>query len=92
MEQSGIKESDVKKAASEIFGVAPETLTTKTKDRKVVKARRIYCYWLSNDLGISMTKIAELLNISIPTVSRSVRIGEQLVMDHNWKLEQYIKT
>ena len=77
---------------SDIFNIKAEKIFIHTKDRIVVKARRLYCFWLVNDLGISMTKIANTLNVSVPSVSKSVKIGEQLCTENGWQLKKFIKS
>ncbi len=92
LKQSGITEFDIRKIVSKIFNIHPEAILNQTKDRIVVKARRLYCFWLVNDLGTSMTTISQSLKVSIPTVSKSVKIGRKLSEEHDWKLENYIKS
>ena len=60
-----------------------------TRKRKVAKARQLYCYWMSNDLGVSKPEFAIKLHISLPTVSRSVKKSEALTEENGWSLGNF---
>jgi hypothetical protein len=51
-----------------------------------VKARSLFCYWASHELGVSHTELARQFRISVPAVSYSVERGEQIVKMNNYKL------
>ena len=53
-------------------------LIKKGKNRNLVKARSLLCYWAVRELDISMTALARRLNLSITAVSNAVSRGENL--------------
>ena len=56
------------------------------KNRDVVKARRIVCFWSVHRLGMTMTAVANKLGVSVPTVSLAVGEGERLACEENISL------
>ncbi len=88
LKQKRLTEIDVRKRVSEIIGIKPEKLLSHRKDRLVVRAKRLYCYWLAKNLGYSMTDIARIIETSVSTVSRSVKAGEMLCDENGWKMEK----
>ena len=56
------------------------------KSRKRVKARRLICHWGSAELGISMTRLAANLGISLPTASVAAKKGAQIVSENQYSL------
>ena len=56
------------------------------KQPQKVKARSLFCYWAVRELGITMAVLAAKLCISQPTVSLSVRRGEQIVSEEGYVL------
>ena len=47
-----------------------------------VKARSLFCYWAVRKLGYTMVELAQMLNISQPSVSVSVKRGERIVLEN----------
>jgi REP element-mobilizing transposase RayT len=56
------------------------------KQRQVVEARSLLCYWAVRELGISMASLSRKLNISIPAVSQSVIRGENIAKSNQYVL------
>jgi hypothetical protein len=69
-----------------LFGLTFKELLTGGKQRKVVQARSVLCYWWTRELGMSAVSIAKKLNIASSTASESAMRGRQLVEEHGWKL------
>jgi putative transposase len=59
----GIGWTHVVEALSELMAIAPHDLIGPRKERTIVKSRALMCYWVSADLGMSMTEIGNRLNI-----------------------------
>mgnify|MGYP006293487981 CR=1 FL=1 len=77
----GITVEHVMSLVSDLLSVQPDELFGPGKNRTVVKGRSLLCFWLVRELGISMTDIAERLKIAVPTVSVSVKKGEQIASE-----------
>jgi DNA-binding CsgD family transcriptional regulator len=56
----------------------PQALIGAGKERRVVKARQLVCYWAVGELGLSMTEVARRLRISVSTVSVAVKKGRRI--------------
>ncbi len=60
------------------LGVDPEQVWAAGKHPITVKARSLMCYWAVRKLGWSATELSKKLGVSQPSVSISVRRGEQI--------------
>lgn len=72
--------------SARIYGLEPEQLYAPSKQPARVKARSVFCYWATAELGITMTQLAGLLNISQPAVSICARRGEQIVFAEGFRI------
>ena len=72
--------------AAGICGLEPEQIYLPGKQPVRVKARSLFCYWATRELGATMTELARLLNISQPSVSICARRGERIVLDEGYPL------
>ena len=78
---------EVASISAKLFGVHPDTIFRKTKQRQVVKARNLFCHWCVNDLHRTMTELSKLLGISIAAVSKSTRKGTELAKENGLSIE-----
>ncbi len=69
-----------------LFGLTFNELLTGGKQRKIVQARSVLCYWGTRELAMSAVSISEKLNIASSTASESAMRGRQIVEDQGWKL------
>ena len=75
---------DLEKIAMRVsseLGVEPEQVWAAGKHPITVKARSLMCYWAVRKLGFSATELSKKLGISQPSVSISVKRGEQIAKD-----------
>ena len=56
------------------------------KEPKRVEARSLLCYWAVRDLGISMAELSRRLKLSLSGVSLSVKRGERIAQENDYKL------
>ncbi len=54
------------------------------KYRHIVQARSLLCYWAVRDLGVSMTSLAERLDLSLSAITQSVERGERLIKEKSY--------
>jgi REP element-mobilizing transposase RayT len=73
---------------AEICEIETEEIYMKGKQRKRVKARSLLCYWAVRELGLSLTELAQLLDISLPAVSYSVERGEEIAYNNYRLIDQ----
>jgi putative transposase len=71
---------------SEIYGVDPNDIFTKGKQKKKVKARSLLCHWAVNELGIPLTDLARRIGNSVSAVGYSVVRGAEIEKSNNFKL------
>lgn len=86
----GITFEHVMLLVSDLLSVKPDELFGPGKNRTVVKGRSLLCFWLLRELGLSMTDIAERLKIAVPTVSVSVKKGEQIASEEGLDLPRLL--
>ncbi len=83
------KGMDVDKIAtrvSRLMGLAVEDVWAAGKQRHIVNARSLLCYWAVRELGVSMSSLSRRLGISLPAISKSVVRGKQIAEDNAFKL------
>ena len=61
------------------MSVEPQALIGPCKVRIIVKARCLLCYWAVSELGLSMTELAQRLDLAVSTVSAAVQRGRKFV-------------
>jgi putative transposase len=69
-----------------LFGLSFNELLTGGKQRRMVQARSVLCYWGTRELGMSAVSISRKLKIASSTASESAMRGRQIVEEHGWKL------
>jgi chromosomal replication initiation ATPase DnaA len=69
-----------------LFGLAFKDLLTGGKQRSVVQARSVLCYWGTRELRMSAVSISKRLNIAASTASESAMRGRKMVEEHVWNL------
>jgi len=72
--------------AAEICAVDVDDIYSRNKKPAKVKARSLFCYWASIELGISHTDLARKIGISVPGVSYSAERGRLIVKENNYQL------
>lgn len=73
-------------AVSRLQSIQPQALAGPCKERRIVKARKLVCYWAVTELGISMTEVGRKLRISVSTVSIAVKKGRSIVINEGYVL------
>lgn len=86
VKRSGYDLDKTAKKAASLCDVTPEDIFSKSRQKTKVKARSLFCYWATRELGISLTEIARQLGISTPAVSYAVARGEEIARKDNHRL------
>ena len=76
---AGTQFDDIIPVAADLVSVDQESLIGPSKERAVVKARTLLCYWAVRELGMSMTDVANRMKIAVPTVSVAAKKGGRIV-------------
>ncbi|MFZ3046806.1 MAG: transposase, partial [Desulfatirhabdiaceae bacterium] len=77
----GISIADIIPAACNIFSIEPHRIIGPSKERTIVKARALVCFWAVRELGMTMTEVAKHLKIALSTASSVVKKGEKIARD-----------
>ena len=72
--------------AAELYSIEKGDIFLKGKQQKRVKAKSLLCYWAVQELGFSLTELAQRLNISVPGVGYSVERGEIIARENAYEL------
>jgi putative transposase len=86
----GIGLDDIITVVSDLCSVERGAIIGPSKERAVVKARGLLCYWAVHELGISMTNVANRLKIAVPTVSVAARKGKKIIKDEGLNLMEML--
>lgn len=78
--------------AAKRFGVEANRIFMRSKQRDIVKARNLFCYWAVKELRMSMTEVANKLNVTISAVSQSFKKGDDLCSSEGISLEKEMET
>jgi REP element-mobilizing transposase RayT len=64
---------------AELTKITGKEILDDVRDKRRTEARSILCYWAKNQLGISQSYLAMVLNLTQPAISYAVRRGKSLV-------------
>ena len=78
LKAQGYDLNKVTSRVSSVLGIEREQVWAPGKHPLTVKARSLLCYWAVRKLGISATELSKKLGISQPSVSISVKRGENI--------------
>jgi len=71
---------------AKLMDMSPEEVMDSGKGRRSVQARSILCYWATDQLGISQSRLAGILNLTQPAISQAVSRGKRLAKMHEYSL------
>ncbi|HSN24270.1 MAG TPA: transposase [Methylomicrobium sp.] len=83
MRARGVDPQRAAARVEEIFGLSLAELSRGSRERSVVRARSVLCYWAVTELGISGAQAARWLGIGQPAVQRSVVRGGKIARELN---------
>ena len=69
-----------------LFDLTFNELLTGGKQRKMVRARSVLCYWGTRELGMSAVSLSKKLDIAPSTASECAMRGQKIVEEHGWRL------
>lgn len=71
---------------AEVLGVRQKDVWAAGRHRETVRARSLLCYWAVRELGVTMTSLSRLLNISVQAIGKSVIRGEKTAKAEKYSL------
>lgn len=78
--------------AAGICAVEIGDIFSRGKQPDKVKARSLFCYWASSELGIKHLELARRIGISGPGVGSCVERGKQIAAEDGYRLLERIET
>jgi len=78
LQSRGFTVDRVAARVAEVLRVKQEDVWAAGRHREIVRARSLLCYWAVRELGVTMTSLSRLLNISVQAIGKSVIRGEKL--------------
>ena len=72
--------------AAELMNVPVEQLFVAGKNRRTVRARSLLCYWAVRECGMTMSSLANKLDMSSSAVSQSVKRGAAVAAQEKYQL------
>lgn len=86
IKRRGYNMDRIAERAGMVCDVEIKDIFSRGKQKRKVKARSLFCYWASRELGISITELARRLGISVTGVGYSVERGELIAKENNYQL------
>ena len=69
-----------------LFGIEPDEMYSKSRQKTRAEARGLYCYWAVVELGYPLADLARLLGMTGQGVGYAVRRGERIAKENNYGL------
>jgi REP-associated tyrosine transposase len=73
---------------AEVLDLEPDEVYSKGRQERKIKARSLFCFWASRELGISHTMLAKKLEMSIANIGFSVERGELIAKEGKYTFEK----
>ena len=86
LKASGVDLDFIAQRVADILNMSVKDVWQEGKYDNLVRARSLLCYWAVRELGVSMSSMARKLNISTVAVSKSVKRGELIIEENDYKL------
>jgi hypothetical protein len=86
LKRRGYNLDRIAERAGMMCNVEIQDIFSRGKQKRKVKARSLFCYWASRELGISITELARSLGITVTAVGYSVERGELIAKENNYQL------
>mgnify|MGYP001769879505 CR=1 FL=1 len=86
MRRRGYDLDKVAHRAATVCAVDVEDIFSRQKNPGKVKARSLFCYWASSELGISYAELAKRIGISAPGVGYSAERGKLIAQENGYQL------
>jgi putative transposase len=84
----GMDLDSVAERVSEVLDIPVNDIWLKGKIQRVVDARSLLCYWAVRELGLSMASLSRKLELSVPSVSDSVKRGQKISEEKGFSLSK----
>ncbi len=86
LKRLGYDADRIVKRVAEIYHMDERAVLSRGKQQQKVKARSLFCFWATKELGISLRELASQLKLSSPAVGYSVERGEVIARQNGYRL------
>ena len=86
LKSKGYNLDTIAQKVCDIFGIEPEQIYSKSRQKIRAEARGLYCYWAVVELGYSLADLARLLGMTGQGVGYAVRRGERIAKVNYYRL------
>ena len=86
MRQAGIDLDAVEKRVCRLYGLKPDDLYGRGRQKTLAEARSLFCFWAVRELGMAQTALAERFSLTGPAISYAVRRGQRIARERGHKL------
>jgi REP element-mobilizing transposase RayT len=86
LKSKGYDLDTVEQKVCRLFGVEPDEICSKSRQKIRAEARGLYCYWAVVELGYSLADLARLFGMTGQGVGYAVRRGERIAKENNYRL------
>jgi len=69
-----------------LFGIDPDVIYRKGRQKVKSEARGLFCYWAARELEIPLSELARRLNMSPAGVGYEVERGEKIACKNHYQL------
>ena len=73
---------------SQITQITPQQILDAQRDRARTNARSILCYWATDQLGITQSRLSDIFKQTQSAISHAVRRGRELVAKNGFVMRQ----
>jgi hypothetical protein len=86
MRQAGIDLDAIHKRVCDLHALKPDDLYGQGRQKTLVEARSLFCFWAVRELGIPQKALAERFSLTAPAISYAVRRGQRIAREKGYKL------
>ena len=86
MKQAGIDLDAVEKRVCDLHALKPDDLYGQGRQKTLVEARSLFCFWAVRELGVPQKALAERFSLTEPAISYAVRRGQRIAREKGYKL------
>jgi chromosomal replication initiation ATPase DnaA len=86
LKQRGVDPEKIADKVGKIYQIKPVEIFMKSRIKRLADARGLYCYWVVNELGISLSELAEILKMTPAGVDYAVQRGESIAHNNGYDL------
>ena len=76
----------VAERVAELYCIDPDDIFHKGRQKSHADARGLFCYWCTNELGLSQSKLARKLEMTVSGVGYAAKKGASIAKRHRYVL------